>query len=334
MNKQKVFIIAEAGVNHNGDIHLAYKMIDRAVEAGADAIKFQTYKAEKVISKYVQKADYQKKTTNDQESQLDMVKKIELSFDDFKGIKDYCDKKNIIFLSTPFDIESMKFLESLGIKAFKIASGELTNRPFLEAVGKIRKKVILSTGMCTLGEIEAALNILTENGTKDITILHCNTQYPTPMQDVNLRAMRTIREAFKREVGYSDHTLGIEIPIAAVAMGAKVIEKHFTLDKNMYGPDHKASLEPNEFKEMVKTIRNIEMALGDGIKHPSESERKNICLVRKSIVANCKIKKGEIFSQNNITTKRPGNGISPMRWYEVVNKIADRDYEEDELIQI
>jgi N,N'-diacetyllegionaminate synthase len=334
--ENKTFIIAEAGVNHNGSIEIAKKMIEVAKECGADAIKFQTFKAEKVISKYAPKAEYQKQTTGETDSQLEMVKKLELSFDDFVALKEYCDKLNIMFLSTPFDFESIDFLNDLGLEIFKIPSGEITNLPYLEKIGKLGKKVILSTGMADLGEIEDALDILTSCGTKkeDITILHCNTEYPTPYEDVNLLAMLTIKEAFKVKVGYSDHTLGIEIPIAAVALGASVIEKHFTLDKNMEGPDHKASLEPHELKAMIDAIRNIEKALGNGIKKPSKSELKNKDIARKSIVAKREIKKGEIFTEDNITVKRPGNGISPMRWYEVLGKVAPRDYKEDEIIEI
>ena len=265
-----------------------------------------------------------------------MVKKLELSYDDFKVLKEYCDKLGIMFLSTPFDLESIDFLNELGLEIFKIPSGEITNLPYLEKIGKLGKKVILSTGMADLGEIEDALDILINNGTRkeDITVLHCNTEYPTPIEDVNLLAMLTIRDAFKINVGYSDHTLGIEIPIAAVALGATVIEKHFTLDRNMEGPDHKASLEPHELKAMINAIRNVEKALGDGIKKPSKSEEKNKIIVRKSIVAKRKIKKGEIFTEENITVKRPGNGISPMRWYEILGKKASKDYQEDELIEI
>jgi N,N'-diacetyllegionaminate synthase len=332
----KTFIIAEAGVNHNGNIEIAKKMIEVAKECGADAIKFQTFKAEKVISKYAPKAEYQKQTTGEIDSQLEMVKKLELSFDDFIVLKEYCDKLNIMFLSTPFDFESIDFLDDLGLEIFKIPSGEITNLPYLEKIGKLGKKVILSTGMADLGEIEDALDILTSCGTKkeDITILHCNTEYPTPYEDVNLLAMLTIKEALKVKVGYSDHTLGIEVPIAAVALGASVIEKHFTLDKNMEGPDHKASLEPHELKAMIDAIRNIEKSLGDGIKKPSKSELKNKDIARKSIVAKREIKKGEIFTEDNITVKRPGNGISPMRWYEVLGKVVLKDYKEDELIEL
>jgi N,N'-diacetyllegionaminate synthase len=334
--KNKTFIIAEAGVNHNGSIEIAKKMIEVAKACGADAVKFQTFKAENVISKYAPKAEYQKQTTGETDSQLEMVKKLELSFDDFIALKEYCDKLNIMFLATPFDFESIDFLDDLGLEIFKIPSGEITNLPYLEKIGKLGKKVILSTGMADLGEIEDALDILTSCGTKkeDITILHCNTEYPTPYEDVNLLAMLTIKEAFKVKVGYSDHTLGIEIPIAAVALGASVIEKHFTIDKNMEGPDHKASLEPHELKAMIDAIRNIEKALGNGIKKPSKSEIKNRDIVRKSIVAKREIKKGEIFTEDNITVKRPGTGISPMRWYEVLGKVASRDYKEDELIEI
>ncbi len=332
----KTFIIAEAGVNHNGSVEIAKRMIEVAKECGADAIKFQTFKSEEVVSKYAPKAEYQKQTTGEIESHLQMLKKLELSFDDFIVLKEYCDKLGIMFLSTPFDFESIDFLNSLGLEIFKIPSGEITNLPYLEKIGKLRKKVILSTGMANLGEIEDALDILTSCGTKkeDITILHCNTEYPTPYEDVNLLAMLTIKEAFKVKVGYSDHTLGIEVPIASVALGASVIEKHFTLDRNMQGPDHKSSLEPNELKAMVKAIRNVEKALGDGIKKPSPSEIKNKIIVRRSIVAKRNIKRGEIFNEENITVKRPATGISPMRWYEILGKTATRDYKEDEIIEI
>jgi len=332
----KTFIIAEAGVNHNGNIEIAKKMIEVAKQCGADAIKFQTFKSEQVISKYAPKAEYQKQTTGEIDSQLEMVKKLELSFDDFIALKEYCDELNIMFLSTPFDFESIDFLYNLGLEIFKIPSGEITNLPYLEKIGKLGKKVILSTGMADLGEIEDALDILISCGTRkeDIIVLHCNTEYPTPYEDVNLLAMLTIKEAFKVKVGYSDHTLGIEVPIAAVALGASVIEKHFTLDKNLEGPDHKASLEPHELKAMIDAIRNIEKSLGDGIKKPSKSELKNKYIARKSIVAKKEIKKGEIFTEDNITIKRPGNGISPMRRYEVLGKVASRDYKEDELIEL
>ena len=330
----KVFIIAEAGVNHNGDMSLAKRLIDVAKEAGADAVKFQTFKAENLVSKSAKKADYQVENTGNNESQYEMIKKLELSFDDFIELKKYCDEKEIMFLSTPFDDESIEFLNNLGIEIFKIPSGEITNLPYLKKIGKLRKKVILSTGMADLGEIEDALDVLINSGTKkeNITVLHANTEYPTPFEDVNLKAMQTISCAFDVDVGYSDHTMGIEVPIAAVAMGAKVIEKHFTLDRNLEGPDHRASLEPDELKAMVSAIRNIEKALGNGLKKPSRSEKKNIEVARKSIVAKRDIKKGEKFSEENLTVKRPGNGISPMRWDEIIGKTAQKDYKEDELI--
>ncbi len=332
MKEHSVFIIAEAGVNHNGDIDIAYKLIDKAVEARVDAIKFQTFKSELVVSKYAQQAEYQRINTGRVESQLEMVKKLELSYCDFENLKKYCDKKDIMFLSTPFDIESIVFLNSLGVEIFKIPSGEITNLQYLRKVGSLNKKVLLSTGMSNLGEIEQALEILRKSGAGDIAILQCNTSYPTPMEDVNLKAMSTMKNAFKVEVGYSDHTVGIEVPIAAVAMGAKVIEKHFTLDKNMEGPDHKASLNPDELLEMVICIRNIEKAFGNGIKIPSKSEVKNIEIARKSIVAKCNIRKGEVLTEENLTVKRPGNGISPMRWDEILGEISNKDYEEDEMI--
>lgn len=327
-----VFIIAEAGVNHNGDIELAKKMVDVACECKVDAIKFQTFKAEKLVSKKAIKAEYQIKNTNDEETQFDMIKKLELDINAHKELIDYCNKKNIMFLSSPFDLESIDLLNELGINIFKIPSGEITNILYLEKISKLNKKIILSTGMADMNEINDALNILKSNGNENIVVLHCNTEYPTPMKDVNLSAMNTIRDTFKLDVGYSDHTLGIEIPIAAVAMGAKVIEKHFTLDKNMIGPDHKASLNPQELKNMVIAIRNIEKAMGNGIKQPTKSEIKNKDIVRKSIVASKKIKKGDILTKDNITVKRPGGGISPMDWYRVLGNISDKNYDEDDLI--
>ena len=330
-----VFIIAEAGVNHNGSIEIAKKLIDIAVEAGVDAVKFQTFRAENLVSKDAQKAKYQQENMQDSNSsQFDMLKKLELDIYTHKKLIAYCKNKNIIFLSTPFDLESIKLLDDLGLDIFKIPSGEITNLPYLREIGKLKKKIILSTGMADIGEIEDALDILIDTGTKreNITILHANTMYPTPIEDVNLRAMVTIGKTFDIAYGYSDHTLGIEVPIGAVAMGASVIEKHFTLDKTMQGPDHKASLEPNELKSMVKAIRNIENALGSSIKKPSKSETPNIEVARKSIVANCNIKKGKIFNENNLTVKRPAGGISPMRWDEIIGTIAYKDYREDELI--
>lgn len=333
MNK-KVYIIAEAGVNHNGDINLAKKLIDKAIEAKVNAIKFQTFISKNVISKFAKKARYQiENTKSSDETQLEMVKKLELSFNEFVELKDYCDKKGIEFLSTAFDFESIEFLKKLGMKIWKIPSGEITNLPYLRKISEVADKIIISTGMSNLEEIEQALKILNKDREK-ITILHCNTEYPTPMKDVNLKAMNLIKEKFEVEVGYSDHTLGIEVPIAAVALGAKVIEKHFTLDKTMEGPDHKASLEPDELKKMVECIRNIEVALGEEKKEASSSEIKNKEIARKSIVAKCDIRKGEIFSEDNLTVKRPGNGISPMEWDNVIGKIAHRDFLEDELIEL
>lgn len=330
----KVFIIAEAGVNHNGSIELAKELIDVAVEAKADAVKFQTFKAENLVSKNAQKADYQKQTTDKNESQFDMIKKLELDVDTHKELMLYCKTKDIMFLSTPFDHDSIDLLSDLGLEIFKIPSGEITNLPYLRHIGKLNKKVILSTGMADIGEIEDALDILIEAGTKkeNIVVLHANTEYPTPMEDVNLKAMVTIGNTFDIAFGYSDHTLGIEVDIAAVAMGACCIEKHFTLDCKMEGPDHKASLEPDELKAMVKAIRNIELALGSSIKKPSKSEIPNMQIARKSIVAKVGIKKGEILTEEKITIKRPGNGINPMRWDEIVGTIATKDYKEDELI--
>lgn len=333
---QRTLIIAEAGVNHNGNIDLAKQLVEVAKESGADIVKFQTFIAEKCISKNAQKAQYQLQTTDKNESQLEMVKRLELDIKAHKILIQHCQKIGIEFLSTPFDFESIELLNELGMNTFKIPSGEITNLPYLRKIGKLNKKVILSTGMSNLGEIETAISILTDAGTKreNITILHCNTEYPTPMQDVNLKAMQTIANAFHLPVGYSDHTQGIHIPIAAVAMGAKVIEKHFTLDKNMEGPDHKASLEPHELKEMVRCIRDIEKALGNGIKQESESEKKNKPIARKSIVANRTIKAGEVFSEENLYVKRPANGLSPMEWDNVIGKIAKRDFEEDEIITL
>ena len=329
-----VFVIAEAGVNHNGSIELAKKLIDVASDAGADAVKFQTFKADKLVSKDAQKANYQKEMTDAQESQYEMIKKLELDIDTHKELIAYCKEKNIMFLSTPFDLDSIDLLNDLGLEIFKIPSGEITNLPYLRHIGSLKKKVILSTGMADIGEIEDALDVLVEAGTKkeDITVLHANTMYPTPMEDVNLKAMVTIGQTFNVAFGYSDHTLGIEVDIAAVAMGASCIEKHFTLDKTMEGPDHKASLEPDELKAMVKAIRNIEVALGSSIKKPSPSEKPNIQVARKSIVASNPIKKGEILSEENLAIKRPGNGISPMRWDEIIGSIAQKDYDVDELI--
>ncbi len=334
--REKVLIIAEAGVNHNGSLELAKELIDAAKEAGADAVKFQTFKAEKLASNFSAMAEYQKKNLGTGGNQLEMLKKLELRLEDFGVLKEYCENKGIMFLSSPFDAESARFLKTLGVNMFKIPSGEITDYPLLREVGGYSGKIIMSTGMADLGEIEDALDILIENGTRreNITILHCNTEYPTPFEDVNLRAMLTIKEAFRVEVGYSDHTTGIEVPVAAVALGAKVIEKHFTLNRNLPGPDHKASLEPDELKAMVKAIRNVEKALGGGIKKPSKSEIKNILVVRKYIVAKRDIEKGEVFSEENLTTKRSSSGISAMRWREVLGKKAPRCFKKDEPVEI
>jgi N,N'-diacetyllegionaminate synthase len=329
-----VFIIAEAGVNHNGSIDLAKKLIDVASASGADAVKFQTFKADNLAIKKSKKAMYQKETTNKNESQFDMLKKLELNIDAHKELISYCNNKKIIFLSSPFDHQSIELLNDLGLEILKIPSGEITNLPYLRHIGKLNKKIILSTGMSNIDEVKSALNVLINSGTKknNITVLHANTEYPTSMKDVNLRAMLTIGKELDINFGYSDHTLGIEVDIAAVAMGASCIEKHFTLDCNMQGPDHKASLEPNQLKAMVVAIRNIELALGSSIKKPSRSETKNIKIVRKSIVAKTKIRKGEILLEKNLSAKRPGEGISPMKWDSVVGTKATKDYNEDELI--
>jgi N,N'-diacetyllegionaminate synthase len=333
-----VLIIAEAGVNHNGSIETAKKMIDKAVEADVDIIKFQTFKSEKLVSKSAQQAEYQKKNigSSTDNSQLNMLKKLELSHSDHQELIEYCNQKGIKFFSTAFDLESVDYLHSLNIGLWKIPSGEITNYPYLKKIAQFGEPVILSTGMCEMEDIEAALKVLTDNGlSKDkISILHCNTEYPTPFKDVNLLAMNELKERFGVRVGYSDHTKGIEVPIAAVALGAVIIEKHFTLDRNMEGPDHKASLEPDELKAMVSSIRNIELALGDGHKTVSESERKNIAVARKSIVASKDIKAGEVFNENNLTVKRPGNGISPMDWEKVIGKTAKKDFVEDQLIEL
>jgi N,N'-diacetyllegionaminate synthase len=330
----KTFIIAEAGVNHNGSLEMALQLIDVAVATGADAVKFQTFKAEKVVAVNAPKADYQQKTTGSDESQFEMVKKLEMDETAHTRLYQHCQHKGIQFLSTPFDLESIDLLERLGLEIFKIPSGEITNLPYLRKLGALKKRLILSTGMADLGEIEDALDVLTESGTplENITVLHCNTEYPTPLEDVNLLAMLTIKNAFGVEVGYSDHTAGIEVPIAAVALGATIIEKHFTLDRNLSGPDHKASLEPDELKAMVQAIRNIEKALGDGMKKPSPSESKNKPIARKSIVAARSIRKGETFTVENLTIKRPGTGISPMRWDVILKMKAARDFYEDEII--
>ena len=329
-----VFIIAEAGVNHNGSIDLAYKLIDVAAKAGANAIKFQTFKAENLVIRDAKKADYQKQSGNTDDSQFDILKKLELDLDDHKNLIDYCNKKGIIFLSSPFDIESVNLLTELNLQIYKIPSGEITNLPYLRHIGLMNKKVILSTGMSNLKEIGNALKILINAGTlrEKITVLHANTMYPTPMEDVNLMAMQTIRDKFDISIGYSDHTLGIEVDIAAVALGATVIEKHITLDKKMDGPDHAASLDPSELRAMVDAIRNIELAIGSEVKELTNSEKPNIDVARKSIVAKRFIKKGEVFSSSNLTTKRPGSGLSPMKWDSIIGKVAKQDYNLDDLL--
>jgi len=340
MSKKKVFIIAEAGVNHNGDLKLAYKMIDSALKTGADAIKFQTFKTEKVVSINAPKAEYQTRNLKSKNnSQFEMLKKMELQFEDFINLKEYCDKMEIIFLTTPFDFESADFVYDL-VDIYKISSGEVINTPFLKHIAQKGKPIILSTGMSNLAEVEKAADTILANQPRmdfdfpSLTLLHCTTNYPCPFEEVNLKAMLTLKEAFKLPVGYSDHTMGIEVPIAATALGATIIEKHFTLDQNMPGPDHKASLEPSDLKQMVRSIRNIEKSLGDGIKKPNKSEIEIMKVARKSIVAAKPIKKDEIFTENNITIKRPGNGISPTRWDEVMGRKAIRDFVEDDLIEI
>ena len=331
---KKVCIIAEAGVNHNGRIDLAKEMIRVAKEAGVDYVKFQTFRPQNLVSKFAEKAEYQKKSTGSGESQLKMLKKLTLSDEDYVSLKSYCDEQQIGFISTPFDLDSIAFLEQLNMDFWKIPSGEITNLPYLEAIGRTGKKVVLSTGMSEISEVQEAISVLEKNGTKEIILLHCNTQYPTPFQDVELLAMTDLKKKTGKRVGYSDHSLGIEVPIAAAALGAEVIEKHFTLDRTMEGPDHLASLEPEDLKNMVKAIRNIEQALGSGVKKVSPSEMENKNIARKSIIAKCKIQKGEVFTEENLTTKRPGNGISPMKWYEILGKKATRDFLEDELIDI
>lgn len=334
---KRTLIIAEAGVNHNGDIAKAKALIDKGAEAGVDYVKFQTFKAEKLVTKQAQRASYQDKNTQNNDSQYEMLKKLELSQALHQELMDYCNQKGVKFLSTGFDSESLVFLAQLDITIAKVPSGEITNLPYLRQVASLFPEVILSTGMATIDEIKDAVKVLIDNGvSKDkITILHCNTEYPTPMEDVNLKAMLHIQRELGLPIGYSDHTLGIEVPIAAVALGATVIEKHFTLDKTLPGPDHKASLEPNELKAMVSAIRNIEKAIGgSGLKEVSKSEEKNKPIARKSIVASTDIKKGNIFTPENLTVKRPGTGISPMQWDEVIGKTAKKDFEEDDLIEL
>lgn len=333
MNSEKVLIIAEAGVNHNGSLDMAKKLVDTAKECGADIVKFQTAKLDSLVSKSAHMADYQKKNIGVEESQKEMLSKLLLDFDEFVDLAEYCKIVGIQFLSTPFDIESIQFLNDMQ-DIWKVPSGEITNYPYLVEIGKTGKRVIISTGMAEMDEIQAAIDVLKENGTTDITILHCTTEYPAPVQDVNLNVMQTMKNSFGYPVGYSDHTQGIEVDLAAVALGATVIEKHFTLDRNLPGPDHKASLEPSELKAMVDGIRKIELALGTSEKRPSEIELKNRLVARKSIVARKAIKAGQELTEDNITTKRPGFGINPMKWNEVIGTKAIRDFEEDELIEL
>ncbi len=331
----KTIIIAEAGVNHNGSLTIAKRLIEEAAKAGADYIKFQTFVTERLVSKEAKQADYQKNNLKNESSQFEMLKGLELSLSDHYELIEYCTQLKIAFFSTAFDLDSIDLLSELNLPIWKIPSGEITNLPYLQKIGSFNKPIILSTGMAKLGEIEAAIEVLEKSGTlrDQITVLHCTTEYPAPVNEVNLKAMTTIAEAFKVKVGYSDHTEGIEIPLAAVAMGASIIEKHFTLDKNMEGPDHKASLEPDELKKMVEGIRNIERALGNGIKEPSQSEIKNKIAARKSIVAAKMIHAGDLFTIENLTIKRPGNGISPMLWNQIVGVKAKRDFQPDELIE-
>lgn len=332
----KVFIIAEAGVNHNGSLELAMKLIDVAADAGADAVKFQTFRASELASARAEKADYQKNLTDKRESQLDMLKRLELSADDHVLLKAHAETRKITFMSTPFDLPSIKLLSELGMDIYKIASGEITNLPYLRKVAGVAKRIILSSGLATMREVENAVAALIASGVskKQITVLHANTAYPTPPEDVNLLAMQSIGRTVGVAYGYSDHTLGIVVPVAATALGATVIEKHFTLDRTMDGPDHAASLEPQELKEMVSAIRTTEAILGDGVKQPSKSESVNRNAARKSIVANGPIQAGETFSEENLTVKRPAGGIDPMRWDEVIGRKATRAFEDDEPIQL
>ena len=332
----KVLVIAEAGVNHNGDLEMARELVNCAAVAGADLIKFQTYGARRLVTPGASKAAYQARAVAGAESQLEMLQRLELSEEVHHELIAHCRERGIGFLSSGFDIESVDFLVSIGLERFKIPSGEITNLPYLRHVGRIGKEIILSTGMACLGEIEAAIDVLENAGTarSQITVMHCTTEYPTPMCEVNLRAMQCIRAAFGVAVGYSDHTLGIEVAIAAVALGADVIEKHFTLDRKLPGPDHKASLEPQELTSMIAAIRSIEVALGEGIKRPTPSELNNRHAVRKSIVARTDIARGAVLSADMITAKRPGTGLSPMLWDQVVGRIARRDYSPDEQIEL
>jgi N,N'-diacetyllegionaminate synthase len=331
---KKTLIIAEVGVNHNGSLELAKLLVDKAVEAGADIVKFQTFVASKLVTRNAEKADYQKKQTGNDESQYSMLKKLELSYSEFVEIKNYCIEKDIEFLSTAFDSDSVEFLDNLGLSRWKIPSGEITNLPYLKEIAQKRKPILLSTGMSTMEEISAAIFELRKYGATDITVLHCTTEYPAPFNEVNLLAIKAMSRDLGIPIGYSDHTNGIEVAIAAAALGAIVVEKHFTLDRNMNGPDHSASIESEELGKMITSIRNVDISLGYEMKLVSKSEEKNKLIARKSIFASTKIFKGELFSENNITAKRPGSGINPMRWFEVIGKTAIRDFAEDEMIEI
>lgn len=334
LSKNRVFIIAEAGVNHNGDFDTAIKLVDAAARAGADAVKFQTFDADRLVCAGAKKAEYQIENTGNDESQKEMLRKLQLSAESFRKLKAHCDEQGIMFLSTPFDVESLKLLLDIGISMVKVPSGEITNYPLLREIGRSRLKVILSTGMCELDEVKAAVNVLKEFGSEEIIVLQCNTEYPTPYEDANIRAMMTLAKETGCECGYSDHTLGNDVAIAATALGARVVEKHFTLDKNMEGPDHRASIEPEELEQLVASIRNVENALGSGNKTKSSSELKNVTVARKSIVACCDIAIGETFTEANLTTKRPGTGISPMRWNEVIGTTAKKAYSVDDFIEL
>lgn len=329
-----VFIIAEIGVNHNGSVSIAKEMIDVAAEAGVDCVKFQTFKTENIVTLSAKKAEYQEENTKNAGSQYQMLKSLELTKEEFMELKKYCNQKDIKFLSTPFDFESIGFLNQMNMELFKVPSGEVTNLPYLRLIAKTKKPVILSSGMCELHEIEEAVSILREGGCPDISLLQCTTEYPTKFSDVNLKVIETLKKHFKVRVGLSDHTEGIEIPIAATALGAEIIEKHFTLDKTMKGPDHKASIEPPELKAMVQAIRNVEAAIGSGIKKPTQMELSNRNAARKSIVVSCDVKKGTFFSEENITVKRPGNGLTPMRWDDVLGTRAKKDFRKDEMVEL
>jgi N,N'-diacetyllegionaminate synthase len=333
-NNRDIFIIAEAGVNHNGKLPLAKKLVDAACKAGADAVKFQTFKAGRIVSRSAPKAAYQKETTAADETQLAMIKRLELSYEAHTELFKYCRRKKILYLSTPFDLESIDFLDRLGVTLFKLPSGEITNMPYLSRIGCLKKRVLLSTGMATMREVENAVKILVAAGTprNKITLLQCTSEYPAPYEDVNLKAMKSMHDKTGLDVGYSDHTLGIEASIAAAALGAVVIEKHFTLDRKMPGPDHKASISVKELVAMVRAIRNVERALGNGVKRPADAELGNRKVARKSIVAARRIEKGEVFTAENLDIKRPGTGVSPMRWSSVIGRRARRSFDEDELI--